>query len=113
MERTFHHLLKNQSAIVLDNNSASCHIFYQIHLCNNLYIIMHELFQDLITASSELPYNLQNNENMHILRLSKISCTDILEYYTAVENRFVNICIYLSTLLKYVFLSYTFKYFIF
>ncbi|XP_011501446.1 PREDICTED: proline-, glutamic acid- and leucine-rich protein 1-like [Ceratosolen solmsi marchali] len=100
IERIFLNVSKNSYAVAHDNNSASCHIFYQINLCNNLHIIMNELFQDLITVNFELPYDLQNTEYMHIIQLSKISCTDILEYYMRTENRFTNICIYLSTLLK-------------
>ncbi|KAJ8667807.1 hypothetical protein QAD02_009470 [Eretmocerus hayati] len=100
LEKSFVHSSKENSSIISDNSSASCHISHQIDLCNNLSKILDELFQEYITEVCETFYELKSTTNIHSLKLEKISCEDLLEYYTDMSDRFVNICTYLALLLK-------------
>ena len=107
LERSFAHSAKN-NPVLSDNNSARCHVSHQVNLCQNLCAILDELFQDLVTANSEVLYELQDQTNVHKLQLPDIPSHDILEYYTATEKRFTNISTYLSMLLKFVqFICYS------
>ncbi|XP_058807016.1 proline-, glutamic acid- and leucine-rich protein 1-like [Phymastichus coffea] len=100
LERSFNNLPKNEPIIFPDNVFASCHVSHQIDLCHNLCMLMDELFQDLISVSVEFPNVTQNNTKIINLELSELSRHNLIDYFRAAQNRFTNICIYLSTLLK-------------
>lgn len=105
LERSFTHSLKeNAFQSHTENPSAKCHTLHQMNLCNNLNLIMSELFQELITSSKdtslEIP-NVNDNKILKLPELPELSNGSLLENYITLENRFTNICNYLSALLRY------------
>lgn len=107
LERSFHHSSKdNANRSNTENYSAKCHTLHQMNLCNNLNIIMGELFQELITSAKDLSFELPSVNDNKILKLPELpelTSGSLLENYIKLENRFTNICNYLSALLRYVY----------
>lgn len=62
-------------------------------LCNNLHVIMNELFSGLI--------ELNSIDIWDHLELSCIPCKKPIQHYKEQKQRFINICIYLSSMLRY------------
>lgn len=62
-------------------------------LCNNLHVIMDELFSELI--------ELERVDIWDQLELPPISNKDVMQYYNGQKQRFINVCIYLSLMLRY------------
>lgn len=62
-------------------------------LCNNLHAIMDELFSGLI--------ELESVDIWDQLELPSISNRDTIQYYKGQKQRFTNLCIYLSSMLRY------------
>lgn len=102
LERSFVHSSKSTSIIFPGNVPASCHVSHQIDLGNNLCSLLDELFQDLVSVNVDLPDVANNDTKIISLELNDLSRHDLIGYYRSAQNRFTNICIYLSTLLKYV-----------
>jgi len=67
--------------------------YNEVLLCNNLYVIMDELFSGLI--------ELKSADIWDRLELSPISDKDVVRYYNDQKQRFTNLCIYLSSMLRY------------
>lgn len=61
-------------------------------LCNNLHVIMDELFSGLI--------ELESIKISDQLTLPLISEENVIEYYNEQQQRFSNLCIYLSSMLR-------------
>lgn len=103
LERSFAHSSKDNPN-KFENHSATCHTLHQTNLYYNLNLIMSELFQDLVTSAKDISLELQSSNDTKILKLPdlpEISTGSLLENYIMLENRFTNICTYLSTLLRY------------
>lgn len=62
-------------------------------LCNNLHTIMDELFSGLI--------ELESVDIWDQLELPPISDGNVIQSYKRQKQRFINICIYLSSMLRY------------
>lgn len=76
--------------------------YNQALLCNSLHTIMNDLFSELI--------ELKTVDIWDKLDLSPISKDNIIEYYNGQKQRFLNLCIYLSSMLWYVLLIYVINY---
>lgn len=62
-------------------------------LCNNLHAIMDQLFSGLI--------ELENVDIWDQLELPPISEENVVQYYNEQKQRFLNLCTYLSLMLRY------------
>lgn len=67
--------------------------YNEVLLCNNLHVIMDELFSELI--------ELKSVDIWDHLELPSISDKSPMQYYKEQKQRFTNICIYLSSMLRY------------
>ncbi|XP_043464556.1 proline-, glutamic acid- and leucine-rich protein 1 isoform X2 [Leptopilina heterotoma] len=72
-------------------------VYSQVLLCNSLHLIINQLFSDV---SEFIFIDKMDFEDYELLDLPKISEDNILEYYNGLERRFVNLNIYLSTMLR-------------
>lgn len=72
-------------------------VYNQVLLCNSLHLIINQLFSDV---SEFIFIDKMDFEDYELLDLPKISEDNILEYYNGLERRFVNLNIYLSTMLR-------------
>ncbi|XP_011160597.1 proline-, glutamic acid- and leucine-rich protein 1 [Solenopsis invicta] len=66
--------------------------YNEVLLCNNLHTIMDELFSGLI--------ELESVDIWDQLELPSISNKDAVQYYNGQKQRFINLCIYLSSMLR-------------
>lgn len=66
--------------------------YNQVLICNNLHAIMDDLFSGLI--------ELENIEIGDTLELPNISEQNIIEFYFKQKQRFLNLCSYLSCMLR-------------
>ncbi|XP_012539856.1 uncharacterized protein LOC105838674 [Monomorium pharaonis] len=66
--------------------------YNEVLLCNNLHTIMDELFSGLI--------ELESIDIWDQLKLPLISDNDVRQYYNGQKQRFTNLCIYLSSMLR-------------
>jgi len=67
--------------------------YNEVLLCNNLHAIMDELFSGLM--------ELESVDIWDQLELPPISNKDAVQYYNGQKHRFTNLCIYLSSMLRY------------
>ncbi|XP_020283438.1 proline-, glutamic acid- and leucine-rich protein 1-like [Pseudomyrmex gracilis] len=67
-------------------------IYNEALLCNNLHVIMDELFSGLI--------ELESIKISDQITLPPISEENVIEYYNKQQQRFSNLCIYLSSMLR-------------
>ncbi|XP_012061581.1 PREDICTED: uncharacterized protein LOC105624840 [Atta cephalotes] len=65
--------------------------YNEVLLCNNLHVIMDELFSGLM--------ELESVDIWDQLELPPISNKDAVQYYNGQKQRFTNLCIYLSSML--------------
>ena len=72
-------------------------LYNQLLLCNSLHDVMNKLFCDIIELISADKHDLDASET---LDLSEIPENNVLEYYSGLERRFINLCLYLSTMLR-------------
>lgn len=70
-------------------------IYDEMLLCNSLHAIMDELFCELI--------ELESVDIRDQLELPSITDRNIVQNYNKQKQRFSNLCIYLSTMLRYKF----------
>ncbi|CAD1474384.1 unnamed protein product, partial [Heterotrigona itama] len=66
--------------------------YHHALICNNLHVIMDELFSDLI--------ELENVSIWDKLELPSISQENIVQFYFTQKQRFLNLCTYLSFMLR-------------
>ncbi|KAG5312499.1 PELP1 protein, partial [Acromyrmex insinuator] len=66
--------------------------YNEVLLCNNLHAIMDELFSGLM--------ELENVDIWDQLELPPISNKNAIQYYNGQKQRFTNLCIYLSSMLR-------------
>lgn len=64
-------------------------------LCNNLHIIMDELYVE------ERWTPVEDVDIWDKLELPSISNRDTIQYYNRQKQRFTNLCVYLSSMLRY------------
>ena len=67
--------------------------YNEVLLCSNLHAIMDELFSELV--------ELESVDIWDQLELPSISNKDAVQYYNGQKQRFINLCIYLSSMLRY------------
>lgn len=67
-------------------------------LCNSLHVIMDELFTGLI--------ELKTVDIWDQLDLPSLSEENIIQYYNDQKRRFSNLCVYLSSMLRYTLLTH-------
>ena len=72
-------------------------VYNQLLLCNSLHDIMNKLFNDISEFASSDKHELEAYET---LNLPEISEDNVLEYYSDLERRIINLCTYLSTMLR-------------
>ncbi|XP_047353805.1 proline-, glutamic acid- and leucine-rich protein 1-like [Vespa velutina] len=70
----------------------TCWTYNQALICNSLHDIMDNLFSNLL--------EIESVDIWDKLELSSISEENIVEYYSKQKQRFTNLCIYLSTMLR-------------
>lgn len=68
-------------------------LYNEALLCNNLHTIMDELFSELLELESVVIWDK--------LELPTIAKEDVIKYYNKQKQRFSNLCIYLSSMLRY------------
>ena len=66
--------------------------YHHALICNNLHVIMDELFSDLI--------ELENVSIWDKLELPGISQENVVQFYFTQKQRFLNLCTYLSFMLR-------------
>ncbi|KAL2722644.1 hypothetical protein V1478_009507 [Vespula squamosa] len=70
----------------------TCWTYNQALICNSLHDIMDSLFSNLL--------EIESVDIWDKLELSSISEENIVEYYSKQKQRFTNLCLYLSTMLR-------------
>ncbi|KAL7290256.1 hypothetical protein TKK_0015958 [Trichogramma kaykai] len=76
------------------------HISHQVHLCRLLCVAFTELDKATIKHAVEFHSKYEESSSMNLLNLPELSQHNLNAYYSGLETRIINLCLFLSELLR-------------